>query len=149
MSRLMRVRKSMSFPSSTNHQTLGRLAVSQSNTTCNAGNGYLDTNYPYASGRTTDDNPSLELLPEYTKEETGGVFRMYAMWNPQVGSAPLPVPLGFIDWNWSGTAVQDLSTGVWSVASSNVTAGAFLVTATEPTWSDYVNGGGHGISCHY
>jgi hypothetical protein len=63
---------------------------------------------------------------------------MYAMWTPSGVSNPLPVPLGYVTWGYSGDAIQNLSTGVWSInpkTTSQGTAGSFVPSSTYPTWT--------------
>jgi len=65
---------------------------------------------------------------------------MYLLWTPSGVSSPIPVPLGSIQWGWTGAATQNLSTGVWSL-SQNVpnfpnqgSASGFAPSSTYPTW---------------
>ena len=112
-----------------------------SGTVCpdNIGSG-LDNSYPYgnATSVSTDDNPSNPLFADDKEVTTSFAATMYAMWTPSDVSNPLPVPLGYVTWGYSGDAIQNLSTAVWSInpnTTSKGTAGSFVPSSTYPTWT--------------
>jgi hypothetical protein len=136
-----------------------------------SGTPILDTTYPYSSAATTssnatDDSPRIPL-----GGETGITFHAwtYLMWDPaippigqetctpaSVGAngvpAPstcssIPVPLGHIDWQWSGDAINTLSaatgdnntTGHLLCGPTSVTK--FVLDDSFPTWTNAVMSG--------
>lgn len=116
----------------------------------------LDTQYPYATGTTTQDSPSVGLNSStYNKEARAFSAKMYFLWDPAlpagctVGSSctSIPVPLGSITWGWSGTATYSSSSGTWSLTTSSKTTPSWSTGASYPTWSDYVPYT-LGLSCH-
>jgi hypothetical protein len=114
----------------------------------------LDTVYPYDTGKSTKDSPSLPLDSSAYSQE-GRVFsaKMYFLWDPAlpagctVGSSctSIPVPLGSATWGFSGTATY--SAGNWSLTSSSKTAPSWSLGGTHPSWQDLVPYTGN-LSCH-
>jgi hypothetical protein len=114
----------------------------------------LDTEYPYATGKSTQDSPDLGLNSSaYTKEATVFSASMYLLWDPALptGCTPgsnctsIPAPLGSVTWGWSGTAV--FSSGNWSLTASSKTTPTWAASSSYPTWTDFVPYNGQ-ISCH-
>jgi hypothetical protein len=125
--------------------------VTQPTTTSGTG---LDTAYPYATGTSTQDSPSMGLSSaSYTKEARAFSASMYLLWDPALpaGCTPgssctsIPVPLGSVSWGFSGTATY--SGGNWSLSTSSKTTPAWSPGTSYPSWSDYVPFNGQ-ISCH-
>jgi hypothetical protein len=112
----------------------------------NQGSG-LDGAYPYATASTppttngptaTDDSPGRSLFPDDSEVTVQFNATMYVMWTPSTVSAPIPVPMGSVTWSFTGDAVQNLSTGVWSINTKTVSKGsasAFVSSTTYPTWA--------------
>ena len=69
---------------------------------------------------------------------------MYYLWQPQIAGS-IFVPLGYVDWNTSGTAKQNIKESPpWSLASSNPTSAAFQTSSDTgaahgfPVWNGMV-----------
>ncbi|HTF63634.1 MAG TPA: hypothetical protein VK638_13115 [Edaphobacter sp.] len=115
---------------------------------CTYGPG-LDETYPYSTGFTANDSPNIGLDSNHTEVTDSDAFRMYLMWTPNTSSPTIPVPLGFIDWSWSGDAQRDQSIGNWLLESSSVGPHSFVPSTSFPIWGDYVSPAeGHSVSCH-
>jgi hypothetical protein len=119
----------------------------------NGGSG-LDTALPYndppdpldATTTVTVDSPGVELPMNDSRVARTFSAKMYLMWTSQIPSS-IPVPLGYVKWAVSGTAVQNDKTHTWSVASSIPTTAQFQVSYDSnitthglPTWSRLVTG---------
>ena len=94
----------------------------------NAPPGQLDGTYPYANETTTttSDSPNVQLPQSYGMVERGFTATMYLMWDPALptGCVPaqtnaaynstastctsIPIPLGSVQWKWSGCAINTL-----------------------------------------
>jgi len=100
----------------------------------------LDNRYPYKSGpTTTSDSPEIPLNSNDIEAKVNFLATMYLMWTPTLTGA-IPVPLGFVTWNWNGDAVQN--SGVWSLGSNNSgSAGSFSLSTSYPTWTTSVING--------
>ena len=118
-----------------------------------AGTG-LDSGYPYVTGTSTQDSPSLPLSSaSYTKEARAFSASMYLLWDPAlpVGCTPgstcssIPVPFGSVSWGFSGTATY--SGGNWSVTASNKPPPTWSGGSAYPIWGDFVPYNGQ-LSCH-
>ena len=75
----------------------------------------LDTSYPYDMRNPTRDNPPLQLTPD--AQEYSRVFhaRMYLLWTSGLSNS-IAVPLGFVDWSFSGEVVlKDEVTNQWEL----------------------------------
>jgi hypothetical protein len=105
----------------------------------------LDTDYPFATGTSTQDSPSLSLVSSsYSQEARSFSANMYLLWNPALpsGCTPgssctsIPVPLESVSWGWSGTA--SYSAGNWSRTSSSQTTPSWVAGTSYPIWSDLV-----------
>jgi len=121
-------------------------------TTKNSG---LDTNYPYNNNNDLivdfqiDDNPGFPLKPPFIAISEVMSARMYLMWNPrlpsncslpsdQVGDGTctsISVPIGYIDWEWSGTA-RYISHNQWELVprSTSKLARPFVHSSIFPYW---------------
>ena len=99
----------------------------------------LDTEFPYRFSNPpvntqTNDTPSLNLTSAYyTSESVSDAYSMFLMWQPTLANA-IPVPLGYVDWAWTG-----LATFIWnSWVLTNAPEAGFSVTqptTTYPQWS--------------
>ena len=104
--------------------------------------------YPYASGLTSEDGPSLGLNTPPTSSQVeqtqSAQFKMYLMWNPNIGSgssASIPVPLGSISWSTAGDVVWNSTLQAWnkkSGAANATTNGSFSPSSSYPTWQNPV-----------
>jgi len=108
-------------------------------TTPPGGDPYLDTSYPYDTHTSTSDSPAAGLDSTTYKELIRNfAATMYLMWTPNLPNA-IPVPMGYVSWNWSGDAVYNSSTQLWSVSGSSQNANAFQASNSYPTWTRYSN----------
>jgi hypothetical protein len=99
----------------------------------------LDNYYPFpSSGSTASDSPASELYSSESKVSESFGATMYLMWQSST-SGSIPVPLGYVPWQWSGTAVQNA--GVWTVSSGSGSASAFVSSTAYPTWTTHVTNG--------
>lgn len=95
--------------------------------------------FPYGTTNSVSDSPSTPLQSPFTTISRSFSANMYLLWTG--GSYPnyIPVPLGSVSWNWSGTATYDSTAQQWSLASSPAptrSAAAFSASSTyPPTWS--------------
>jgi len=66
-----------------------------------------------ATSYSTNDSPGVPLYSNATGVTASFSATTYLMWQPSLTSSPvIPVPLGYINWQWSGSAVQNGE--VWS-----------------------------------
>jgi len=114
----------------------------------------LDTGYPYATGNSTQDSPTVPLnSTTYEQEARSFSAQMYLLWDAvlPVGCTPgksctsIPVPLGSVTWGWSGTATY--SSNSWSLTSSSTTTPSWTASSSYPTWTDYLPYKGN-LLCH-
>jgi hypothetical protein len=117
--------------------------------------GALDTYYPYANYNNPDnflmdDNPGVILESRFTAVSEVMSARMYLMWNPRLPTNCVPtstingagtctsisVPLGYIDWQWSGAAQYDASRKKWNLVpgSTSKFAKPFVRSSIFPSW---------------
>jgi len=120
----------------------------QTGSTCSAGPG-LDMYVSYTTGQNLDDSPGVPLISGFSDLTAAGSFSSYLMWQPYgTGmSTSIAVPLGHMNWSWSGEA--QLNNGIWSVVSNPVQpTPSWSATLDFPQWSVPVNQmTGSGISC--
>ena len=113
----------------------------------------LDTSDPYRSlsPDETEDNPGAQLMLPFTTESEVMSARMYLMWNRTLPSGcilpgagigagtctSISIPLGFVDWSWSGAAKYEPLRKEWELldGASSTKASAFEPTTTFPTWT--------------
>jgi hypothetical protein len=116
---------------------------------CDAGTG-LDNRVPYFGefGPSTADSPFIALLPGWSYIGALERFRMYLMFLSTKANA-IPVPLGYLNWQWQGQATQD-SEHNWKLISDskNRTASAFKPGSGFPEWNAVVKNK-TGFSCHF
>lgn len=101
---------------------------------CNLGTG-LDDILPYASGLAAADGPTLSLPATDQQVSFSASAQMYFMWTPTGLTNAIMVPLGYLPWNWSGSATYSSSTGQWSSQSGGVSPSSFVGGSTYPTWT--------------
>ena len=121
------------------------LTAGTSTLTCTARTG-LDNVFPYGTGLSVADSPSLGLPSADNKVTRSDNFIMYLMWRPGLTS-DIPVPLGYVIWRIFGDAVQ--TSGTWAVqADSSKSANGFQSTTSYPSWTGKVTGAVGTITCH-
>jgi hypothetical protein len=99
----------------------------------------LDNTDPYPSnGLSTDDSPGIEVYSNETEATANFSATMYLLWQSGTSDS-IPVPLGNVNWQWSGDAVQN--SGDWSVKSGSGSSGGFVTSSTFPVWSTHVTNG--------
>jgi len=111
----------------------------------------LDTYFPYPTpdkndDTTTNDSPDTLLQSAWSKYSETDNFKMFLMWQSSTADS-IPVPLGYVAWSWSGTAVQNPKVKVapWSLKKSSMSA-TFHAGNDFPHWS-YVAGTGAPTIC--
>jgi len=115
----------------------------------------LDTYYPYnglkpGAQSSEKDYPGATLVASlFTKVSESFSARMYLMWNPQLPSncvlpsteagtgtcTSISVPLGYVDWQWTGAA-QYTSHKQWELVRGSTSKGArpFVHSTAFPHW---------------
>jgi len=96
----------------------------------------LDKTYPYPpddplESMTTkaSDSPSVDLDPDLARETRRFKADMYYLWKPQI-SGSIFVPLGYVEWESSGTSIQHTKNSPpWSPASSGATSAVFHLSS--------------------
>jgi hypothetical protein len=75
----------------------------------------LDTTYPYDTHNPTLDNPRIRLSSDIQQYSRRFHARMYLLWTSGLSNA-IPVPLGYVDWSFSGEVVlKDAKTNAWQL----------------------------------
>lgn len=107
------------------------------NFTCSIGTG-LDNVYPYhmRPDGTAADSPGVALNSTYTELVETFSATMYLMWNSGLPNS-IPVPLGSMQWGYSGDAHRDTSTSLWELRNPSGTNQTFSAGITYPTWSTH------------
>ena len=90
----------------------------------------LDNVYPNDNGPFTSDSPNTSLPPSLGDLAINESFSRYLMWDPTLPSGctaatptrsstctSIPVPLGYVSWNWTGGAINTL----WTQTGDNGT----------------------------
>jgi hypothetical protein len=104
----------------------------------------VDSQFPYdqspvgATTYSTNDSPGIPLYSNDSAATANFEARMFLMWQPNTSSS-IPVPMGYVTWNWSGEA--DQISNAWSVNSGSVVASSnpsFVSTTQFPTWDSAV-----------
>ena len=106
------------------------------NFTCGPASG-LDTTYPYSTSNPVGDSPDLNFPAGATYEQDSIDATMYLMWNPGLPSS-IFVPIGYVHWTATGTAVYSGST--WSIDTQHSSppsgsSPSFLNSTSYPTWT--------------
>jgi len=100
----------------------------------------LDNSYPYIP---VPDNPLVELDAPATSldnalttESESFNATMYLMWISAINPASIPVPIGYVDWSISATAIQkSTNSPPWSLAKQETPTAVF--TASSDTGGSY------------
>lgn len=117
------------------------------------GTGFdTDANGDYPSLRnltatTTNDNPSFGLVSPCTDVSRNFSATVYLMWNAGLTSpASIDVPLGSLNWGFTGEAV--LNSGMWTLktSSSSDFSTGFTSSSTYPKWTTF-HQNGSGPAC--
>lgn len=112
--------------------------VSGSTSTTCPGTPGLDGAYPYQNkyGQLVNDAPYVKLFSTYTTESRSFVATMYLMWQSSTPSS-IPIPLGYVDWNFSGSSSEPLPNSTWGPATVSGIAASFVPVTSPglfPTW---------------
>ena len=117
-------------------------------TTCTYTPGYdagSPPKYPYATGLSAEDGPDLQLEQPPTQGEdeqsVSGSFQMFFLWNPNVGTTSIDIPLGSISWSIAGDLVWNAVSQSWQkkTGTQNATvSNDFSSSSTFPTWRNAV-----------
>jgi len=100
----------------------------------------IDAHYGYAAagpaGNVTYmyDAPAIPLVAPATYAAVVFDATTYVMWQSSLNSS-IPVPLGYIDWSWTGTAFY-LPVALWGfgpLVANTLQAGPFTASAVYPT----------------
>ncbi len=105
----------------------------------------LDSDYPYGTGASVNDNPDFPLQTSYGSQVTNVTevndnpfsATMYLLWSSGLANS-IPVPLGSVSWQWSGDATYNSSSQTWSVKSGSGSANAFASGNSYPSWTSQV-----------
>jgi hypothetical protein len=99
----------------------------------------LDGAFPYQSkiGQLVNDAPEAPLPSTYTTASRSFNATMYLMWQSSTSNS-IPVPMGSLIWQFSGSATQPQQNSTWGSPTGSGSAGGFA-TATGvgsfPTWN--------------
>ncbi len=136
-----------------------------------SGPSALDKSYPYGdpygaqpigtvsttkiTNDTAQDSPYIPLPPIWGEVKRAFSATMYLMWDPAlpVGCKPgytctsIPIPLGSLNWQWTGDAIntlqpqvnQDVLFPLWVKNCSTALNGRFQYSDSYPTWQITVN----------
>jgi hypothetical protein len=109
------------------------------NFTCSIGTG-LDNFYPYPmrSDGTAADSPGVSLNSTYTDLIRTFSATMYLMWNSGLPNS-IPIPLGSMQWGFSGDAYRDSTDSIWNLRNQSSAAQLFTPGITYPTWSTHAS----------
>lgn len=99
----------------------------------------LDGQYPYQGkmGQIVNDAPLAPLLSTYTAAGRSFSATMYLMWQSNTASS-IPVPLGSVAWQFSGSATQPQQNSTWGSPTGGGSAGNFIAgsgASSYPTWT--------------
>lgn len=111
----------------------------------------LDNFYPYppvpdTANLETDDGPGTSLDNALTTETDTFNATMYLMWNSNLDSASIAVPIGYVKWSINGTASKNTKASPpWSIASQGSTSATYTASTDTgapahglPTWTTVV-----------
>jgi hypothetical protein len=100
----------------------------------------LDSAFPYPGsvGLTSEDDSLFVSLGAtyYSKETLSFGATFYFMWEPEEGSDPIAVPLGYVAWTASGEATE--SEGTWTVEATESPSATYEKSSTS--WSRWSTG---------
>jgi len=121
----------------------------------------LDTAFPYPTQSnvpSTTDSPDIQVSsinPNRNEVTYAGAFQMFLMWQSSTPGS-IPVPLGSVQWGWSGTAVLNKTTKTWAcpggfpgicgTTGSSKMVGLFQLGNQFPLWAEVTTG--QTPSCH-
>jgi hypothetical protein len=92
--------------------------VPKSQPVSSVGSG-LDTVFPYDTHNPTLDNPQIHLPSDITEYSRVFRARMYLLWTSGLSNS-IAVPLGFVEWTFSGdVALRLANTNEWVLVSSS------------------------------
>jgi len=102
----------------------------------------LDTDFPYDTHNPTFDNPRIALPSDVDAYSRVFHARMFLLWRPGLSNS-IAVPLGFVDWSFSGEVVRkDVSANSWILKSgqggANNPADPFTRSHSYPLWNSLV-----------
>ncbi len=112
----------------------------------------LDSGWPYTQNPLPDTSPATRDSPAIplplgiglTSASDGFSAQMYLLWQPNLSASvtvATPVPLGSIQWSWSGTTT--FNGNVWTAPTGTPAAGApppvFQPGLGYPTWGPVFN----------
>lgn len=106
--------------------------------TC-TGVGGLDGAYPYQNktAQTVNDAPEAPLPSTFTLTQRSFSASMYLMWQSNTANS-IPVPIGYVSWQFSGSASEPQQNSTWGSPTGGGSAGSFTVAAGSayyPTWN--------------
>jgi hypothetical protein len=104
----------------------------------------LDTEYPYSTSSSTNDNPAIGLQTTYKEESRTFSATMYLMWSPGL-SGSIPVPLGYVAWQFAGDA--KFASNQWTLSSSSRSNNGFTASSSYTSWDSQDPNNGS-LTCH-
>ena len=100
--------------------------------------------YPYASGSTAEDSPTVALNYAQSDEvEAIGAIQlqMFLLWNPGSSNGSIPVPLGSLTWAANADVVFNTTTMTWSKKTGGAPSQpTFVPSSAYPTWGQSLTG---------
>lgn len=107
----------------------------------------LDTQYPTDITNPTEDNPDYVLTSTYNEVTRTFTARMYLMWTSGLTNS-VPVPLGYVDWQFSGDAtLVNATSNTWTIKSGSGSSNTFQASVAYPLWTSYIPSN-PGLTCH-
>lgn len=102
----------------------------------------LDTVYPYDTHNPTLDNPRIHLPSDITEYSREFRARMYLLWTSGLPNS-IVVPLGFVEWSFSGNVVLKIAkTSEWVLVSGSEgpddPVAPFTPSHVYPIWNSLV-----------
>jgi hypothetical protein len=95
----------------------------------------LDNTVPFDTRSTTSDSPEVAVFSDDIDIKWDFAAQMFLLWRPGIAK-DIPVPLGSVNWQFFGHAVQNTSTKTWSIQTdSTKSAGSFTKSTSYPTWT--------------
>jgi hypothetical protein len=84
----------------------------------------LDNRYPDFTGTTAHDSPSSTLVNTWANESKTFSAQMYLMWDSNLDSAAVPVPIGYETWSINGSAYNGTGSPPWVLSPSSINSTA-------------------------
>ena len=99
----------------------------------------LDSSYPYEDGNFAIDGPEIELPLPYTSASRNFVAKMYLMWTSTSVANPIPVPLGYQQWQFQAKTTNPGAPTTLSWTTPTVQAHGAVGTFAQasPSSTDY------------